>query len=97
MTNNRLAVLGSKRQVGLFQKSNWERLLRARFAELLENSPGRFACQFETESASVKSLSRLSRRWPWLTFLLDYQIEESRIKGLAKAQGGKLDHCEISY
>ena len=97
MTNNRLAVLGSKRQVGLFQKTNWVRRLRARHVELLENSPRRYTCQFETESAALKSLMPLSRRWPRLTFLLDYEIEERRMKGLAKAQAGKLDHCEISY
>jgi len=28
----------------------------------------------------------LSRRWPRLTFLLDYEIEQRRIKGLAKAK-----------
>jgi hypothetical protein len=97
MTTNRFTVIGSKRQVELFQKSNWKRHLRAWFGDLLENSPGRFACQFETESAPLESLKRLSRRSPRLTFLLDYEIEESRIKGLAKGQGAKLDHCEMSY
>ncbi len=96
-SNNRLTVLGSNRQVELFQQSNWERRLHAPFSELLEYSPGRFACQFETESAPLKSLRQLSRRWPRLKFLLDYEIEASRIKVLAKATGGQLEHHQIRY
>ena len=97
MCNNRLTVLGSRAQVQRFQKSHWDRRLRARHCELLENSDRRFACQFETEALPVQSLQRLSRAWPGLTLLLDYEVEESRIKGLAKAKAGQLEHYEISY
>jgi len=93
----RLTVLGSKGPVQSFQKSNWQRRLHARYVELLENSPRRFACQFETETPSLAPLNRLSRRWPRLTFLEDYESEQSRIKGIAKAKGEKLEHYEISY
>jgi len=32
-----------------------------------------------------------------LTLLLDYEIEASRIKGLAKAKAGELQHYEVRY
>ena len=95
--NNRLTVLGSKAQVQQFQKSHWDRDLGARHCELLENSNRRFACQFETEALPVQSLQWLSRGWPGLTLLLDYEVEESRIKGLAKAKAGQLEQHEIRY
>jgi len=95
--NVRLTVVGSKRQVQLFQKSNWQRHLHARYVELLENSPRRFACQFETETLPLAPLNRVSRRSPRLTFLADYESEGNRIKGLAKAEGRKLDHCQLGY
>jgi hypothetical protein len=97
MCNNRLTVLGSKAQVQQFQKSHWDRHLGARHCELLENSNRRVACRFETKALPLQSLRRLSRRWPGLTLLIDYEVEESRIKGLAKAKAGQLEHCEISY
>lgn len=95
--NNRLTVVGSKRQVRLFQKTNWDRQLRVKHVELLENSPRRFACQFENQACLLQSLKKLSRRWRRLTFLLDFENEQKRIKGLAKAEAGELEHCEINY
>lgn len=53
-------------------------LIIAKFSEPLEWSAGRFVCQFETNGAP--------RRFPQLTFLLDYELEMQRIKGLAKAK-----------
>src|SRR5438045_3948810 len=83
--NNRLAVLGARSQVQRFQKSNWNTVLCTRHCELLENSPCRFACEFETERSLPEPLRKLARRWPRLTFLLDFESEAVRIKGLAKA------------
>jgi len=96
-TNNRLTVLGSKAQVQQFQNSNCDRSLHARHCELLENSPQRFACLFETERPLLEPLRRLSRRWPRLTFLLSYAGETKRIIGLAKAKAGQLEHWETRY
>ena len=73
--HNRLVVPGSQAQVQRFQQSHWDRSLRIRHCELLENSPKRFVCQFETEHPSIESLRRLSRRWPRLTFVLVYEGE----------------------
>ena len=40
---------------------------------------------------------KLSRRSALLTLLLDYEYEMHRIKGLAKAKAGEVEHYEISY
>ncbi len=94
---NLLTVVGASAQVQRFQDSHWERALKARHCELMRNSAQRFACQFVTESQPLEALSRLSRRWPELVFLMEFDLETSRIKGLGKAKAGKLDHSAISY
>ena len=94
---NRLTAIGSKQQVKRFHSSRWATALGAKHCELLENSPTRFACQFETEAAPLESLRRLSRRWPRLILLLEYEVDEERIKGLAKAAAAKLEHYQIEY
>ena len=96
----RLTVLGSKRAVRRFQNSAWEQSLRARYSDPLQLSPCRFVCQFETESQAdqnLKRLQRISRSHPELVFLLDFELAPARIKGLAKAKAGELEHCEIGY
>ena len=96
-SDNRLTVVGVKRQVQRCQQSTWARALGANHCELLENSAGRFSCQFETGNPPPESLMRLSRHWPTLTFLLDYEVPAKRVKGLAKAKAGALmDHC-VTY
>ena len=92
---NRLTVLGPKRDVRRFQNSAWKKSLHARYSDPLQLSPCRFVCQFETESNPLTALQRLSRSYPGLVFLLDY--ETTRCKGLAKAKAGELEHCEIGY
>jgi hypothetical protein len=92
---NRLTVIGAKTTVRKFQRSDWERRLGAKYADLIECPPGRFVCQFETAVAGLKRLQALSRRWPGLVLLLDF--EWRRIKGLARARAGDLEHCEVSY
>ena len=85
-----------------WESGNWdvagqksEELLGARYTDLIECPPGRFVCQFITEAHSLKRLQALSRRWPGLVLLLDF--ESRRIKGLAKARAGELEHGEVSY
>jgi len=68
-----------------------------RFPEPLEFSPCRFVCQFETNPHDLQRLQDLSRRWPGLVLLLDFEISKQRIKRLAKARAGELENCEISY
>ena len=93
----RLTVLGSKARVERFQKSTWNRYLKARHGDLLENSPGRIAWQFETDDPPLESLKVLSRRCPRLTILLDYEEQAQRVKGLAKAKAGVLDSYRTEY
>jgi hypothetical protein len=93
--DNRLTVIGTKRDVRRFQAGDWHQMLRARHSDPLEFSPCRFVCQFETTNHDLKRLQLLSRRWPGLVLLLDFEIVRGRIKGLAKAKGGELEHCEI--
>ena len=93
----RLTVIGSRRDVQRFQISAWEKSLRARYGDPLQWSPCRFVCQFETNSHDLKRLQRLSRSHPGLVLLLDFELAKPRIKGLAKAKAGALEHCEIGY
>jgi hypothetical protein len=96
-SSNRLTVLGSRGQVQRFLKSNWDRRLRARHGEWMENSPCRLVCVFETDDPPLEPVRSLSRRWLGLTFLLDFEVETDRLKGLAKAKKGQLEHCQFSY
>jgi hypothetical protein len=94
----RLTMVGSKGAVASFAgSSGWKMTLGARHIDWLQLSPGRHVCQFETEQPPVAQLQKISRRWARLTFLLDYEDEENRIKGLAKAKAGRIEHCEIGY
>jgi hypothetical protein len=93
-----LALIGSERTViSCAESSGWKRTLGADHIDWLQLSPGRHVCQFETKEPPVTQLQKLSRRWPTLTFLLDYENERNRIKGLAKAKAGEVEHCEIGY
>jgi hypothetical protein len=94
---NRLLVVGSNSEVQLFRTSNWNRRLRGRFGELIENTRGRFNWAFVTEAPPIESLTRLSKRWPQLVLILDYEVQRERLKGLAKAKAGKLQHYHINY
>ena len=94
---NRLTVLGSKEQVQGFLKSKWGVRLRARYCEWMENFPRRVVCLFETDEPPLARLSGLSQRWPRLTLLMDYEAERQRIKGLAKANKGKISTCQFEY
>src|SRR5688572_15858138 len=84
MTTNRLTVVGRAGDLKQFdKKEEWTAESEVRHIELLEHSTGRHAWQFETDQPPLKFLRALSRRWRSLTFLLDYDWEDSRIKGLA--------------
>jgi hypothetical protein len=93
----RLTVVGPKKALKAFRESKWSESLGARHCELLECSPGRFTSQFERVQSPLESLKRLSQRSPGLVFLVDYETEGERIKGLAKAKDGELGYCEFGY
>ena len=57
----------------------------------------RHSWQFETDEPPLKFLKTLSRRWRSLTVLLDYDLEDKSIKGLAKAKAGRLRNYSVTY
>ena len=93
----RLTVTGPRSQVRRFRKSQWNRLLKARHGDLLEALPGRTTWQFDSVAPLPDRLRQLSRRWPGLVFLLDYEAERQRQKGLVKAQAGLMAVFQIEY
>jgi hypothetical protein len=97
LSYNRLTIIGSPRQVKKFAGSRWKIKLGAQLDEPLEITTCRLAWQFKTASPPLEQLKALSRHWPQVTLLLDFEVEAQRIKGLAKAKAGELDHCEIGY
>jgi hypothetical protein len=93
-----LTLLGSKTTLDRFdQNGAWEKTLGARHVEWLELSAKRRRCEFKTRGRVLLELQKLSRVWPRVVFLLDYEGEPERIKGLIKAQAGELESCEIRY
>lgn len=96
-SNNRLTVLGKKAELAGFLKSRWYQQLGCRHGEMMENFPCRHGSIFETDEPPLQLLRKLSRRWATLVFMLDYEVENERIKGLAKLSRGRLTHCQISY
>jgi hypothetical protein len=94
---NRLTVLGPKEPVQRFLRSGWEKRVRGRYFELLETMPRRFGCLFETDEPPMDPIRRLSRRRPELVLILEYEVESQRVKGLVKAQGGKIALCAVEF
>ena len=82
---------------GQAQTQDGSYYMRARYYDPLELARCRFAGQFETVGHDLKRLQRLSRSHPGLVLLLDFELAKPRVKGLAKAKAGELEHCEISY
>jgi hypothetical protein len=93
--HNRLTVIGGGRALRRFQNGVWLAAIHGRYADPLEFSPIRFVCQFETLKNPLPAFQQLSRRWPGLVLLLDY--ETTRCKGLARAKAGRLTQHRIRY
>jgi len=94
----RLSLIDVKGTAAKYAENpRWIKDMGACHIEWLEFSPERHVCQFETELPPVERLRRVSRRWSRLTLLLDFEDETNRIKGLAKAKAGEVEHCEINY
>jgi hypothetical protein len=95
---NRLTILTSRWRLGQFEaKSNWKSRLKARYLELYECANERQVWWFETDQTSLKALERLSRRCPDIVFLLEWEMETERIKGLALVARGKVQEAQFSY
>ncbi|MGH7971518.1 MAG: hypothetical protein ACREIC_22600 [Limisphaerales bacterium] len=95
---NRLLVVGPKRLVKKFGRSRWEKVLGAEHCEIIETTPQRIVIQFNTSEAPIlEPLRLLSRRWPKLILLLDWEWEDKRLKGFIKAQAGLLTSHHLEY
>jgi hypothetical protein len=95
---NRLTVVGRKVDIKTFDRNrSWPSKFGTRFREPLVVSATRHTWQFETDLPPLEPLKRLSARYPLLAFLLDYDQEPKRHKGLAKARGGRLESHEFRY
>ncbi len=96
--NNCLTILGPARTVNRFYHGDdWEKTLGARHLEGLELCAARHRCEFKTTGRILIELQSVSQLWPRLVFLLDYEGESERVKGLAKIKAGQIESCEISY
>ena len=97
MQQNRLTVMGRRREVTAFQRSHWLTQIQGRCHDPLELSPTRYACQFETDTDPLPFLQKLSRQQPGLVLLLEYEVESERVKGLAKVKNGQVSRRELRY
>ena len=96
--NNHLTIIGPKATVKRFYNDDaWEKALGALHIEGLELCLTRHRCEFKTTGRILIELQKLSRLWPRLVFLLDYESEHERVKGLFKAKAGQTESCEIRY
>ena len=95
---NRLTVVGPPQRIQSFMEDpGWEASLAIRFCELMETCAGRYVCVFQTNGVPLDPLRQVSLSWMGLSLILDYEVEESDLKGLAIAKDGKLHHCEFTY
>lgn len=99
LTQNRLLALGPARLLARFEaRSRWRERLGAKHPEVYEYGKTRHAWWFDTEARPpLEQLAKLSRAWPLLLFLLDYETEAARVKGLARFGGGKGEQWNIHY
>jgi hypothetical protein len=94
---NKLTVFAPQKELRRFLKRHWENSLRGRFWELQENMRTRIGWQFETESSPVPAIEALSRRWPKIVVILEWDNETKRRMGLVKAKAGKLEQFQVRY
>jgi len=78
-----------------WERENWGCRSGASDTQIIEEWDGCVVYAFDTPwSPPLPFISHLSKSWPQLTFILDYEEFGMCFKGLAKAQGGHLeDHC----
>jgi hypothetical protein len=97
MCAHRLLIVGPARTLQRFARSKWDAQAHAQHIDILECSETRLSFQFESGGPPLAYLRKASGQWRSLTFLLDYEIEKTCLKGLAKARRGELETCLMSY
>ena len=94
----RLTIVGPARDLArFFAQNEWRPETGILHVELMEKSCFRHIWQFDGAEPPLQFITGLSEKWPFLTFLLDYDREDKRIKGLAKAVRGLLQHDLVNY
>jgi hypothetical protein len=94
----RLTVVGEENSLSRFERSGWTESLKARHIELFEHSRSRCVWWYQTQATSpFDRLASVSSRRARLVFLMDYEDQFGRVKGLARAKAGKIDHCQLAY
>src|SRR5438105_1371303 len=98
-TDNRLTILGPTREIAAFEfKSNWLVKLGGKHSELYECAARRHVWWFETgPEPPMSEMVVLSKKWPRVTFLLDYENRIDRFKGMGVLRKGQVDSCQIHY
>src|SRR3954451_20913535 len=92
----RLLVRGRKQDMPeIGQIVRWITRNKGLYLEVLECSSTRIAYQFEIASEPLRWLARISEKHPELVFLLDYERERRRQKGLAKVSKGQIKHYHV--
>ena len=94
---NNLTVFAPQKELQMLLKGHWEKSLSGRFWELRENMRTRVGWQFETESSPIPHVAGLSRRWPKLVLVLQWENETKRTMGLVKGKLGRLEQFEVRY
>ena len=98
LTDVRLTVIGPQESLERFNRSNWEQRLKAKHIDVWEHSKTRRVWWFQTVSSlQHRDLAYLSLRSPNLVFLLDYEDQRERVKGLIRARRGNIDQCQFSF
>jgi hypothetical protein len=95
--HNRLTVLGASEPLDKFEATDWLDRLSGQHSEIYENSATRRTWWFQTGQPVHSSLVSLSRTWPQLTFLLEFNDEDEREFGVAKVTQGGMDFCQLTY
>ena len=95
---NRLTVTGSGKDLKRWEAGgDWIQAAGGKYSELLEHSARRQAWQFETAAPPLEYFKHLSTQWPRLIFIVEYDEQGRRVKGLAKMKAGKLEHYCVRY
>ena len=91
-----LSIIGPARALRRFDaRAAWPRAMR--HPVLWRCSPDRHEWEFGSDRPCVGWLTKVSRFHPELVFLLQYDDERRRIRGLIRAGSGMTEHLHLIY
>jgi hypothetical protein len=95
---HRLLIAGPKHELKQFErKADWSDIPGASDIALLDRSARRVVWVFVTEVPALSPVRLMSRRWPALLFLLNYDCEDCHLVGLVRAKNGRLTQHRFKY